>query len=107
MMSTLKKRRDVAVEILNSMNGVRVARPQSTFYLFPNVTEAMQHLGTKTVEEFRKKVLDETGVSFTTRNHFGSPLEGEDRSYIRLAYSGIGVEDISEGLGRMKELLDQ
>jgi aspartate/methionine/tyrosine aminotransferase len=107
MMSTLKKRRDVAVEILNSMNGVRVARPQSTFYLFPNVTEAMQHLGTKTVEEFRKKVLDETGVSFTTRNHFGSSLEGEDRSYIRLAYSGIGVEDIREGLGRMKELLDR
>lgn len=107
MMSTLKKRRDVAVEILNSMNGVRVAKPQSTFYLFPNVTEAMQRLGTKTVEEFRKKVLDETGVSFTTRNHFGSPLEGEDRSYIRLAYSGIGVEDIREGLGRMKELLDR
>lgn len=107
MMSTLRERRDVAVEILDSMNGVRVAKPQSTFYLFPNVTEAMGHLGTKTVEEFRKKVLDETGVSFTTRNHFGSPLEGENQSYIRLAYSGIGVEDIREGLGRMKELLDR
>lgn len=107
MMSTLRERRDVAVEILDSMKGVRVVKPQSTFYLFPNVTGAMDHLGTKTVEEFRKKVLDETGVSFTTRNHFGSPLAGENQSYIRLAYSGIGVEDIREGLGRMKELLDR
>ncbi|MDK2845944.1 MAG: aspartate aminotransferase, partial [Synergistales bacterium] len=50
---------------------------------------------------------EETGVSFTTRNHFGSPLEGEKQSYIRLAYSGIGVDDIREGLGRMKEMLDR
>lgn len=107
MMGILRERRDTAVDTLNSMNGVRVSRPQSTFYLYPNVTEAMDRLGTKTVEEFRKRVLDETGVSFTTRNHFGSPLAGENQSYIRLAYSGIGVEDIREGLGRMQELLDR
>jgi len=105
MMATLKERRDVAVDLLNSMKGVKVCRPNSTFYLFANVTEAMDNLGTKTVEEFRKKVLDETGVSFTTRNHFGSPLPDEKQQYIRLAYSGINVEDIKEGLSKMKELL--
>ena len=107
MMEILKERRDAAVDLLNSMKGVHVSRPESTFYLYPNVTGAMDKLGTKTVEEFRKKVLEETGVSFTTRNHFGSPLEGEKQSYIRLAYSGIGVGDIREGLGRMKEMLDR
>jgi len=107
MMEILKERRDAAVDLLNSMKGVHVSRPESTFYLYPNVTGAMDKLGTKTVEEFRKKVLEETGVSFTTRNHFGSPLEGEKQSYIRLAYSGIGVDDIREGLGRMKEMLDR
>ncbi len=107
MMEILKERRDAAVDLLNSMKGVHVSRPESTFYLYPNVTGAMDKLGTKTVEEFRKKVLEETGVSFTTRNHFGSPLEGEKQSYIRLAYSGIGVDDIREGLGRMKERLDR
>ena len=107
IMEILKERRDAAVDLLNSMKGVHVSRPESTFYLYPNVTGAMDKLGTKTVEEFRKKVLEETGVSFTTRNHFGSPLEGEKQSYIRLAYSGIGVDDIREGLGRMKEMLDR
>jgi aspartate/methionine/tyrosine aminotransferase len=105
MMETLRERRDVAVDLLNSMKGVRVSRPNSTFYLFANVTEAMDNLGMKTVEEFRKKILDETGVSFTTRNHFGSPLPDEKQYYIRLAYSGISVEDIREGLSKMKELL--
>lgn len=106
MMKILKERRDAAVDLLNSMKGVHVSRPESTFYLYPNVTEAMSRLGVETVEEFREKVLEETGVSFTTRNHFGSPLEGETQSYIRLAYSGIGVDDIREGLSRMKDLLD-
>lgn len=107
MVKTLRERRDVAVNLLNSMRGVHVSSPESTFYLYPNVTEAMERLGTKTVEEFRKKVLMETGVSFTTRNHFGSSFDGETQFYIRLAYSGIGVDDIKEGLNRMKELLDR
>ena len=107
MVKTLRERRDVAVNLLNSMRGVHVSSPESTFYLYPNVTKAMERLGTKTVEEFRKKVLMETGVSFTTRNHFGSSFDGETQFYIRLAYSGIGVDDIKEGLDRMKELLDR
>ncbi|MDK2846617.1 MAG: aspartate aminotransferase, partial [Synergistales bacterium] len=61
MMEILKERRDAAVDLLNSMKGVHVSRPESTFYLYPNVTGAMDKLGTKTVEEFRKKVLEETG----------------------------------------------
>lgn len=106
MLDILKERRDIAVDLLNSMPGVRVHRPNSTFYLFPNVTEAMANLGISDVEEFRKLILDRTGVSFTTRNHFGTPLPGEDQKYIRLAYSGIDKEDIREGLLKMKELIE-
>jgi len=105
MLDVLKDRRDVAVDMLNGMSGVHVSRPESTFYLFANVTDAIQNMGLADVEEFRKKVLYETGVSFTTRNHFGTPLPGETQRYIRLAYSGIDTPDIKEGLGRMKELL--
>jgi len=66
----------------------------------------MANLGISDVEEFRKLILDRTGVSFTTRNHFGTPLPGEDQKYIRLAYSGIDKEDIREGLLKMKELIE-
>lgn len=105
MLAVLRERRDVAVDILNSMEGIKVHRPNSTFYLFPNVTSAMKQLDIKGVEEFRKVILDKTGVSFTTRDHFGTPLPSETQKYIRLAYSGITKEDILEGLGLMKEFL--
>ncbi|HCR37963.1 MAG TPA: aspartate aminotransferase [Synergistaceae bacterium] len=105
MIDILRERRDTAISILNDTQGIHVATPNSTFYLFPNVTKAMEKLGMKEVEDFRKYVLDKTGVSFTTRNHFGTPLPGETQKYVRLAYSGINTSEIIEGLGKMKELL--
>ncbi len=105
MLAILKERRDAAIEILNQMSGVNVGTPDSTFYLFANVTEAIKNTGTNNVEEFRKHILSKTGVSFTTRNHFGTPLPGETQKYIRFAYSGINTPEIREGLGKMKELL--
>jgi aspartate/methionine/tyrosine aminotransferase len=106
ILSILKERRDVAVDLLNSIDGVRCFRPNATFYLFPNVTQAMKSKGFATYEELRKAVLHETGVSFCTRLHFGRELPGETNRYIRLAYSGIDVADIKEGLGKLKAFLE-
>jgi aspartate/methionine/tyrosine aminotransferase len=102
----LRKRRDVCVAALNRIPGVKVAMPQSTFYLFPNVTGVMQMLGLTDVEDFRKLILKHTGVSFCTRKHFGTPLPGEKEHYIRLAYSGIDAGMIEEGLGKMKKFVE-
>jgi len=98
MLDTLRERRDAAADILNSIEGVRCFRPNVTFYLFPNVTEAMERKGIKNLDEFRVALLHETGVSVCTRLHFGRALEGEKDFYIRLAYSGIDVDQIREGL---------
>ncbi|GAA1406125.1 aminotransferase [Glutamicibacter uratoxydans] len=106
MLDTLKERRDVACEIVNSIPGFSVAVPQSTFYLFPDVTEAMARKGFTEVGEFATAALENTGVSFCTREHFGRRLPGEERQYIRLAYSGIETEDIREGLGRLREWIE-
>ena len=46
--------------------------------------------------------MHETGVSFCTRAHFGRVRENESQRYIRLAYSGIEVDEIAEGLGKFK-----
>ena len=88
ILETLKERRDVAVDILNSIEGIHCFRPNATFYLFPNVTGAMQQKDLNDYEVFRRTVLKATGVSFCSRLHFGRPLEGEKNAYIRLAYSG-------------------
>ena len=100
--SEFRERRDRTVDLLNDIDGVRCFKPAATFYLFPNVTDVMKRKALSDYSEFRKKALQETGVSFCTRTHFGRPLEGETEYYIRLAYSGIDVDDIGEALERFK-----
>ncbi|MGD8991338.1 MAG: hypothetical protein PVI00_07765, partial [Desulfobacterales bacterium] len=106
ILDTLKERRDIAVDIVDSIEGVHCFRPNATFYLFPNVTAAMQQKGYGDYEEFRRGVLRATGVSFCSRLHFGRPLKNEKSAYIRLAYSGIDKSEIEEGLTKFKAFVE-
>ena len=106
LLKVLKERRDVAVDILNSIDGVHCFRPNATFYLYPNITGAMQKKNLTDYDKFRRAALQQTGVSFCSRLHFGRPLEGEKNYYIRLAYSGINKNEIKEGLGKFKEFVE-
>jgi len=105
IVEVLRERRDAAVGLLNEMPGVRCYKPNATFYLFPNVTGAMQRKGLTDVEDFRRAVLHDTGVSVCSRVHFGRRQPGEREQYVRLAYSGIDTPQIVEGLERLKEYL--
>ena len=79
MLEVLCERRDTACEIVNSIPGMNVAVPHSTFYLFPDVTEAMDRMGYTAVGDFAAVALHQTGVSFCTREHFGRRRTGEER----------------------------
>jgi aspartate/methionine/tyrosine aminotransferase len=103
ILDTLEARRDATAAGLNAIDGIHTFVPNATFYLFPNVTELMERKGMNDYEEFRRAALHATGVSFTSRIHFGRELEGEPNKYIRLAYSGINVPDINEGLALLKD----
>ena len=102
ILSQLKDRRDAAIRFLNSIEGIQVAVPESTFYIFPNVTKLLNRKGILDIEQFRKKALVETGVSFCTRKHFGRSFPGDESHFIRLAYSAIEIDDIHEGLEKFK-----
>lgn len=106
ILDILKERRDTAVDILNSTDGVRCYRPNATFYLFPNITGAMEKMGIADCESFSERLLKETGVSVCTRLHFGRSLPGETNQYIRVAYSGITADLIKEGLTRFKQFVE-
>ena len=106
ILAELQRRRDAAVDQLQQIPGFVVAKPDSTFYLFPNVTEAMASLGFTDVAEFADAALRATGVSFCTRRHFGRPLPGEIEQYVRFAYSGISVDDIEMGLGKLRDWIE-
>lgn len=102
----LQRRRDAAHEALNAIAGFSVAKPNATFYLFPDVTDAMARKGYSDLPTFARAALEATGVSFCTRLHFGRPQPGEDRFYARFAYSGISAPAIREGLGKLKTWIE-
>ena len=99
----LRTRRDALLEELLNIEGVKVSTPNSTFYLFPDISGVYERMGSASLEEFRSATLRRTGVSFCTREHFGSPLPGETRRFVRFAFSGISVERIREGVARLCE----
>lgn len=103
MLDVLVERRDAAVAALNDIKGISVAAPEATFYLFPDVTDAMTAVGADDLAKFAELALHNTGVSFCTRRHFGRPQPGEQRHYARFAYSGISVDEIREGLGLLQQ----
>ncbi len=102
ILAELQRRRDAAVDQLHDIPGFVIAKPESTFYLFPNVTIAMGAMGFTDVAEFAEAALRATGVSFCTRRHFGRPLADESEQYVRFAYSGISVDDIELGLTKLR-----
>lgn len=106
MLQILRSRRDLTFDLVNAIPGMTVALPESTFYLFPDVTDTMARVGVNEVSTFADLALTNTGVSFCTREHFGTRLSGEDRHYIRLAYAGIDERSIQEGLNRLREWVE-
>ena len=106
MMARLKGRRDAALRLLDETPGVRCHTPKSTFYLYPDVTDAVRRTGCAGHEDFRRLLLDRTGVSFCTRLHFGKAMPGENRYHLRLAYSGVTTAQIGEGLGKFRAFVE-
>ena len=102
----LRRRRDAAVAGLNAIDGISIAAPNSTFYLFPNVTDIMERKGFTDIDQLMDEALIETSVSFCTRKHFGRLLEGETNHYLRFAYSGIDIDDINEGMTKLKNYFE-
>ena len=92
MVAEFRRRRDVIVEGLNSIPGVRCGKPAGAFYVFPNVTG----LGMKS-SELEQALLDEAGIAALSGTAFGSHGEG----FVRFSYAN-SIENIREGLKRFE-----
>ena len=106
LLNELKRRRDAAHTELSLVPGLVCPLPESTFYLFANVTSTLARMGFSDEGEFAEAALRATGVSFCTRRHFGSAQPGETQQYVRFAYSGIGVDDITAGLVGLRQWVE-
>jgi aspartate aminotransferase len=95
MVAEFKRRRDLVVDGLNTLPGVRCARPRGAFYVFPNIT------GTgRSSAEVAERLLTEAGVATLSGTAFGEYGEG----YLRLSYANSEA-NLREALTRMRPVL--
>ncbi len=104
MVRSFRERRDVALERLAAIDGMRCPQPEGAFYLFPDVsaflgTEAPSGRRIDTSEELCFYLLEEHHVALVPGEAFGAP-DG-----LRLSYAAA-MEDLREGLRRIEEGLD-
>ncbi len=105
MVRIFKERRDLIVSGLNSIRGIKCLKPDGTFYVWPNVTEACKIIKAKDAEDFRKRLLIEADVAVLADIHFGERIKGEGQ-HIRLSFA-TSTENIKEGLKRIKKYMDK
>src|SRR6267143_458182 len=97
MVKVFEHRRDLVVDGINAIPGMRCARPQGAFYAFPNIegTGFDEH-------ELADRLLSEAGVAVLPGTAFGDAGKG----YIRIAYTQ-SEDELSRGLQRIAEFVSQ
>ena len=95
MVKVFEHRRNLIVDGLNSIPGMRCARPQGAFYAFPNIegTGFDEH-------ELADRLLSEAGVAVLPGTAFGKAGKG----FIRLAYTQ-SEDELTVGLNRIREFI--
>ncbi|MDE0102882.1 MAG: pyridoxal phosphate-dependent aminotransferase [Bryobacterales bacterium] len=95
MVEEFSRRRDVIVDGLNSIPGIRCARPGGAFYAFPNV----QGTGMSS-SELAERILQDAGVACLAGEAFGACGEG----YLRFSYA-TALDRIEIAIDRIHRLL--
>jgi aspartate/methionine/tyrosine aminotransferase len=95
MVKVFEHRRNLVVDALNEIPGMRCARPQGSFYVFPNIegTGFDEH-------ELADRLLAEAGVAVLPGTAFGHAGKG----FIRLAYTQ-SEDELKLGLERIGEFI--
>ncbi len=92
MVAEFKKRRDIIVDGLNSIDGITCKKPLGAFYVFPNIKATG-----KTSKEMETLLLETYGVAALAGTSFGKHGEG----YLRFSYAN-SVENIEKALAKIK-----
>lgn len=94
-----RKRRDLMVERLNSIDGIKAATPDGAFYVFADVS-MLYGENIKGSLDFCSKLLEGAYVAIIPGIAFG------DDRFVRLSYA-TGMEHIKRGLERMAKFCEK
>lgn len=100
MRQDFESRLDKVYPKLAAIPGFHVLKPHGAFYLLPDVSEAMEKTGFKTVDEFATALLTEAKVAVIPGSGFGSP------NTIRLSYA-TSIDLIEEGIRRIEQFVKE
>lgn len=96
------RRRDVVLELLRQIPGIKTYVPNGAFYIFPDVSEFFGKSDGETTinnaEDFCMYILNNAHVSLVTGDAFGAP------ECVRLSFAA-SEEDLRTAIQRMKESL--
>jgi aspartate aminotransferase len=92
MVQEFRKRRDIFVDGLNAIPGIRCLKPRGAFYLFPNISS----FG-RPSKEIADRLLMEAGVAALPGTAFGVHGEG----YLRLSFAN-SLPNIETALERIR-----
>ena len=95
MVDEFKRRRDLIVNGLNAIPGIRCPMPKGAFYVFPNV----EGTGLSSVE-FADRLLQEAGVACLSGESFGEYGKG----YVRFSFAN-SAENIQKALERIADFV--
>jgi len=94
MVREFRRRRDLAIDLIEEIKGLDVNVPKGAFYLFPRYASKVKS------EILCTKMLEEARVAVTPGSAFGPSGEG----FFRLSYAA-SEENIREGLARIKTFI--
>lgn len=102
MAAAYLRRRDLVLELLRGIPGIKTHVPEGAFYFFPDVSaffgKSAGGQKIETADDFCLYVLKEANVSLVTGAAFGAPRS------VRLSYAASEAE-LKEALKRIKEVL--
>ncbi len=96
MVAEFRARRDLVVDGLNAIPGVRCLRPEGAFYAFPDISATGQ-----TGAQLADRLLHDAGVAVLAGTAFGRAGE----NHIRISYA-TSRENLQEALVRMRSVIE-
>jgi aspartate aminotransferase len=98
------RRRDLVLELLREIPGVKTFTPKGAFYVFPEISEYFGksdgHMTIHTADDLCMYILNKVHVSLVTGDAFGAP------NCIRISYAASD-ENLKEAMRRVKDALAQ
>ena len=99
MKDIFTERLDYFYDLISNIKGINCIKPKGAFYLFPNVKEAVELTGFKTVDEWVTALLEEEKVALVPGSSFGA----EDN--VRLSYA-TSKEQLTEAAKRIERFIN-